>query len=190
MDKFEGELSMQKSITTMLLILGCFLLLMGCGKVKQMATADNVSPKPAASISPVPSTSPEPGKPITLILYYGNTNGDELVPKEVTLKPLTTTSQYLEALNALTKSTDEKAVALFEGFTFLSAERKDSTLNIDLTLPKESKLGAPGEDLLLQSLKKTLFQFKELNAIEVLVNGKKVESLLGHVELPHPIVKQ
>jgi hypothetical protein len=188
MDKFEGELSMQKRIKTILLILGCILLLMGCGKVKQAAVVDG-SPKPAASVSPVPTTSPEAVKPITVILYYGNENGDELVPKEVTFKPSTNTSQYLEVLNALTKSSDEKAVALFEGFIFQSAERKDSTLNVDLTLPKESKLGAPGEDLLLQSLKKTLFQFKELSAIEVLVDGKKVESLLGHVELPHPIVK-
>jgi ABC-type glycerol-3-phosphate transport system substrate-binding protein len=180
---------MQKRIKTMLLILGCFLLLMGCGKVKQTNTAAEGSSNPDVSVSPVPTIAPEVGKPITIILYYGNENGDELVPKEVTLEPSTNTSQYLETLNALTKSSDEKAIALFDGFTFHSADLKDSTLNIDLTLPTESKLGAPGEDLLLQSLKKTLFQFKELSAIEVLVDGKKVESLLGHVELPHPILK-
>jgi hypothetical protein len=178
---------MQRKIKTILLILGCILLLMGCGKVKQ--TANTESAKPADSLSPVATAAPEAAKPITVILYYGNDNGDELVPKEVTLTPSSITTQYLEVLNALTKSSDEKAVALFEGFTFHSAELKDGILNVDLTLPKESKLGAPGEDLLLQSLKKTLFQFKELNAIEVLVDGKKVESLLGHVELPHPIVK-
>jgi hypothetical protein len=180
---------MPKRITAMLIILGCFLLLMGCGKVKQTATADNTSPVPAATASSAPTAAPEAVEPITLILYYGNENGDELVAKEVTIKPATKTSQYLEVLTALTKSSDDKQFPLFEGFSFLSAERKDNTLNINLTLPKESQLGAPGEDLLLQSLKKTLFQFKELSAIEVSVDGKKVESLLGHVELPHPIVK-
>jgi hypothetical protein len=95
----------------------------------------------------------------------------------------------MEALKALTKSPDNQAVALFEGFTFLRAEQKDSMLTIDLSLPKESHLGAPGEELLLNSLKKTMFQFKEINEIEVLVDGKKVESLLGHMGLPHPITR-
>jgi hypothetical protein len=163
------------------------MILFGCGKSKPVAPAESVVPQGTASASPAPTSTPEAAKPVILTLYYGNVQGDELVHKDVTLEPALPSSIYLEALNALTKSPDDQSVALFDGFTFLSAEQKDSMLTIDLTLPKESQLGAPGEDLLLNSLKKTMFQFKEINEIEVLVDGQKVQSLLGHMELPHPI---
>jgi spore germination protein GerM len=165
------------------------MVLFGCGKTKPTEPAESVVPQATASASPAPTSTPEVLAPVTMTLYYGNVEGDELVHKEVTLTPTTASPIYLEALKALTKSPDDQAVALFEGFTFLSADQKQGKLTIDLALPKESQLGAPGEELLLNSLKKTMFQFKEINAIEVLVNGQKVESLLGHMDLPHPIVK-
>jgi spore germination protein GerM len=172
----------------LLVILLCILVICGCGKVKQAVTAEGATPQAATSASPTPTATPIAAKSIQMILYYGNENGDDLAAKEVTLMQSPTGTPYLEALNALTKSPDTHSVALFAGFTFLSAELKDGVLNIDLTLPK-AKLGAPGEELLLNALKKTMFQFKEIKAIEVLVNGKRVESLLGHVELSHPIIK-
>jgi hypothetical protein len=178
---------LKKKALNTLFILVCFMILFGCGKTKQDSPAASVEPQATTSASPVPTSTPEASKPVVLTLYYGNVVGDELVHKDVTLEPASSSSIYLEALKALTKSPDDQAVALFEGFTFLSAELKASMLTIDLTLPKESHLGAPGEELLLNSLKKTMFQFKEINEIEVLVDGKKVESLLGHMGLPHPI---
>jgi spore germination protein GerM len=166
----------------LLVVFLCILVICGCGKVKQAATAASATPKAVASTAPTAA-------PIQMNLYYGNENGDDLVAKEVTLKQSSTETPYLEALKYLTKSPDKQSIALFAGFTFISAELKDGVLNIDLTVPKASQLGAPGEALLINALKKTMFQFKEINAIEVLVNGKKVDSLLGHVELSHPIIK-
>jgi hypothetical protein len=48
-------------------------------------------------------------------------------------------------------------------------------------------LGAPGEDFFLQALKKTAFQFPEVKTLSVLKDGQKVESLMGHMDLPYPI---
>jgi spore germination protein GerM len=171
----------------LLIVFLSILVICGCGKVKQAVIAASSTPEAVASAAP--TATPITVKQTQMNLYYGNENGDALVAKEVTLKQSSTETPYLEALNDLTKSPDTQSVALFAGFTFISAELKDGVLNIDLTLPKASHLGAPGEELLINALKKTMFQFKEINAIEVLVNGKKVESLLGHVELSHPIIK-
>jgi hypothetical protein len=182
-------MSVYKKLMPTLLILACFLVLAGCGKAKEAVSAASPSPEVSATALPTPTATPVAAKPTQLNLYYGNAEGDALVTKEVTLESSSAASPYLEALNALTKSPDDQSVALFAGFTFQSAELKENTLNIDLTLPVEPQLGAPGEELLLDSLKKTIFQFEEVQAIEVLVNGQKVESLLGHVDLPHPIVK-
>jgi spore germination protein GerM len=180
---------MYKKLMPILVILACFLVLAGCGKTKEAVSAASPAPEVSVTVLPTPAATPAAAKPTQLNLYYGNEDGDALVSKEVTLESTTASSPYLEALNALTKSPDDKSVALFAGFTFQSAELKGNMLNIDLTLPAEPQLGAPGEELLIDSLKKTIFQFEEVQEIEILVNGQKVESLLGHVDLPHPIVK-
>ncbi|WP_162463168.1 GerMN domain-containing protein [Paenibacillus psychroresistens] len=180
---------MYKKLMPLLVILSCILVLAGCGKTKEAVSAASTSPEVSATALPTPLATPEAAKPTLMNLYYGNEDGDALVSKEVSLASTSNLSAYIEVLNGLTKSPDDQSVALFDGFTFQSAELKGSTLTIDLTLPAEPQLGAPGEELLIESLKKTMFQFEEVQAIEVLVNGQKVESLLGHVDLPHPIAK-
>jgi hypothetical protein len=34
-----------------------------------------------------------------------------------------------------------------------------------------------------------MFQFPEVNTLDILLNGEKVESLMGHMDLPHPFKK-
>ncbi len=41
--------------------------------------------------------------------------------------------------------------------------------------------------MLLEAIQKTLFQFPEVDSIDILVDGKPADSLMGHMELPHPI---
>lgn len=45
------------------------------------------------------------------------------------------------------------------------------------------------EQFALEALKNTLFQFDEVKSIELLVDGEVVESLIGHAELEHPILR-
>ncbi|MNJ00980.1 hypothetical protein D3C73_1604640 [compost metagenome] len=51
-------------------------------------------------------------------------------------------------------------------------------------------MGSGGEVLLMDALKKAVFQFSEVQALDILVDGKIVDSLMGHVELEHPIKRQ
>jgi copper chaperone len=44
--------------------------------------------------------------------------------------------------------------------------------------------------LSLDAIQKTLFQFPEVDAIEILSGGKQTDSLMGHVELSHPIKRK
>ncbi|GJM74873.1 hypothetical protein HMSSN036_70890 [Paenibacillus macerans] len=62
-------------------------------------------------------------------------------------------------------------------------------LALDIELPDEARLGAGGEALAIDALKKTMFQFDEVKQIEVTVGGEKVESLMGHADLEHPITR-
>ncbi|MNP82329.1 hypothetical protein D3C76_1809300 [compost metagenome] len=50
-------------------------------------------------------------------------------------------------------------------------------------------MGSGGELLFLDVLKQTMFQFEEVQSIQLMVDGKETESLMGHVELENPIVR-
>ena len=63
----------------------------------------------------------------------------------------------------------------------------DGVLAIDVHIPDDARLGSGGELLALDALKETMFQFEELNNLELLIDGKALESFMGHSELEHPI---
>jgi hypothetical protein len=186
---------LRKNITLMLIVIVCLtLFLTGCGKANKASNvthADGATPQVSAAPTPsvLPSATPVDMKQTKVMLYYGNETGDDIIKKEETLKYAANASLYITVLNALTQSSDPKAVPLLKGFIFNQTEFKGGLLTVDLTLPKASQLGSEGEDLMLKALKNTLFQFPEITTLEILVDGKKAESLLGHVELPHPITK-
>lgn len=60
---------------------------------------------------------------------------------------------------------------------------------MDVHMPDEARLGAGGEQFALDALTKTMFQFDEVKSVELLVDGAKVESLMGHVDLEHPLTR-
>jgi hypothetical protein len=95
----------------------------------------------------------------------------------------------LAALNALKKSPDPQMVALCAGFTFHSATLQGNVLTVDLSISDEGRWGSAGEQLTMQAIKQTLFQFKEVGSIELLQDGKPATSLMGHMSVPHPIVR-
>ncbi|MNY21086.1 hypothetical protein D3C86_1546050 [compost metagenome] len=96
---------------------------------------------------------------------------------------------YEAALKALQKSDDPKAIPMFDDLKFTSVkfDAAKGEMKIDLTFGPKTQMGAPGEELFVQALKKTIFQFPEVKTLYVLKDGKQVDSLMGHLELPYPI---
>jgi len=122
-------------------------------------------------------------------IYFGNEQGQQLVERTARITYNNAGDKYLATLNALRSSPDPMLVPLFSGITFRSAELKERQLTVDLSVSKDGQWGAPGEELTLQALKRTVFQFPEVDRLVVLVDGRKVESLMGHVDLPYPIYR-
>lgn len=164
----------------------------GCG-----AKERNAAPEAAATATPAvtaaPSQSSAPASPspqqeqeAVIKVYFSQANGDTsgLVEKQVTVKMDKDMNKYLAALNALKKSPASDLVSLCPRTTFLSAKLASGKLTVNLNLPDEDRLGAGGEGLLLDAFRKTLFQFEEVDNFEILVNGTKPDSLMGHFELP------
>jgi spore germination protein GerM len=165
--------------------------LSGCGQAKTSAPDPGAAPgkEPVKTNASQPSQAPvqDNNKPLQVKVYYGDETGDRLIEQVTTISVKQDSDKYAAALKALSQSPDSKRIALLQGFTVKSAELKNQLLTVDVSMAPEARLGSGGENLLLQAFNKTLFQFSEIQSIELLVDGKKVDSLMGHMELPHPI---
>ncbi|MBP3961084.1 GerMN domain-containing protein [Paenibacillus lignilyticus] len=79
--------------------------------------------------------------------------------------------------------------SLWKHAELLSAKQEGAAVTLDLHLPDEARLGAPGEMLAIQALTRTYFQLQDVTSIDLLVDGEAVDSLMGHEEIDHPITK-
>ena len=180
-----------RSILTVLL-LGSMLAAAGCAAktTSGAAPTDTATTAPTEAVSPSPSTAPTEAAKETIKIYYANNDGSELVEKTAQIESEPTDAKYLKALKLLTATDDSSLFPLAKGLDFKTAELKDGTLTVDLSIQDEGRLGSGGEELLMNALQKTVFQFPEVTALELLVDGKQTDSLMGHVGLDHPIKKQ
>lgn len=157
------------------------LAVAGCG-AKEERNAGSPSPSAsteAATPVPTPQVQQQP-----ILSFYSNKDATELVQREVTIEFADEADKYLAALNALKQSPSDDAVSLCPRTSFLSAALADGKLTVDLNLPDEDRLGSGGEGMLLEAYRKLLFQFEEVESFEILVDGAKPESLMGHYDLP------
>ncbi|GIO83388.1 hypothetical protein J25TS5_03200 [Paenibacillus faecis] len=197
--------------------LGMIVLLLawstGCGQKPQAAS--DVKPgtetrQPVTDTAPpVAAESPEqqpeePAKEPAKVNASGQQQAEQVVKQQIEtyytddqmleLKTATVEiayekekDKYLAALQTLKSSGQSAMFALWEKAEFRSANLKDGVLTVDIHLPDEARLGAGGEALALEALERTVFQFKEIQAVDLLVDGDPAETLMGHEELEHPI---
>ncbi|MCS7462708.1 GerMN domain-containing protein [Paenibacillus doosanensis] len=126
----------------------------------------------------------------TIKAYYGDEQQTKVVEQQVSINYQEDKDKYTAALWTLKKAPQNSSlVPLAAALGFKSAVLKDKKLTVDLTVSSEGRLGAPGELMLLDAIKKTLFQFPEVESIDILVDGKAEESLMGHMDLPHPMTR-
>lgn len=98
--------------------------------------------------------------------------------------------KYREALKALQTSDNPEDTPLWKKIEFKSVKLSDGTLTVDIHIPDDARLGAGGESFAIEALTKTLFQFDEIKAVDVLVDGQAAESMMGHVTLEHPFHRE
>jgi len=94
------------------------------------------------------------------------------------------------ALEELKKDGENNAFSLWGKVELLGVKLDNGALTIDVHVPDDARLGGPGEEMAIEALKKTVFQFNEIESLEITVDGQTEDSLMGHVELEHPFVKQ
>ncbi|MGG0822834.1 GerMN domain-containing protein [Paenibacillus turicensis] len=174
-----------------LMLLTVIVLATGCGQKQQTASPNNDKNSnvttPAAADPQKDNSEKKDETKETIDAFFTDEQIMDLKKesKEITYKD--NNEKYIAALKSLQSANDDKLISLWAKVTFKTAEFKDGLVTVDITLPNEARLGSGGESLAIDALKSTLFQFSEVNEIELLVDGAKVDTLMGHVELEHPM---
>jgi len=155
------------------------------------ATASPTAEATAQPTDKEPTASPEQKKTETIDVFYTDPQLMDLVQAKASISYSESdlASKYAEAFKALQASENPELVPLWGKIELKSLTFENGQVLMDIHKPIEAQLGAGGESYALSALSKTFFQFKEVQSIEVLLDGEKVESLMGHVDLEHPITR-
>lgn len=177
---------MKKLILLMLLL--CAVIISGCS---EQATL----PAPKQDAKPVAETQTvEKQKDISFIVYRAASDGSEkLLPEKITMKD-NGKSLPENALIALvsTKPQDAKMDDVVPIGTKVRSLKidKDGTAYADFSkeLAKKGQ-GSYGELMLCYAITNTLTEFKEIKRVQILVEGKKVVTLSGHMDIEDPLTR-
>ncbi|WP_164545666.1 GerMN domain-containing protein [Paenibacillus albus] len=167
------------------------------GSVNKQNTSTNQNQPPAEGTNSNQSDAneeQEPPKPEVkkeqISLYYTDDEMLDLHEQKAEIE-YSDGKQKLEAAFAAMKKDDDKGEpSLWKHAELRSVKQEGTAITLDLHLPDDARLGAPGEMLALEAIEKTYFQFQDVTSIDLLVDGESVDSLMGHMDLDHPITKQ
>lgn len=125
----------------------------------------------------------------TITVYYTDKQEMELKQAKQEISFKDDVQKYKAAFKALQSSGSDELIPLWGKVELKSLEYKEGQITMDIHLPDEARLGSGGEMFAIEALQNTLFQFNEVKSIELLVDGAQLESLMGHVDLEHPMLK-
>ncbi|SDF41376.1 Sporulation and spore germination [Fontibacillus panacisegetis] len=197
----------RKWIAGLLLLL--VVIIAGCGQKPQAApNGSNESPDQVVQnpVTAAPDTGTDSNQTVDAT---DDTNKDNAVPDEIkqSIKVYFTDNDLMELQSAERQITfvdesqkyekafgalqtpEQGKISLWQKVVLKSAAFSNGQVTVDITLPDEARLGAGGESLAIDALKQTMFQFDEVKQLELTVDGQQVDTLMGHVELEHPIKK-
>ena len=127
---------------------------------------------------------------LTVKVYYPDDQGMKLIAVKRTIRT-DKNDKYTAAMESLMEGTKEKGQTAIipKQARLKSVKVKGDTAYVDFTqaLVKNFVGGSTGEEMLVGSVVDTLTEFPEIKKVQILVEGNKVESLSGHLDLTTPL---
>jgi spore germination protein GerM len=138
----------------------------------------------------------EPVETTTVVtLLFGSTDGEGLVPEQTQVRKRNMLlDQIREVIEELIRGPRGVLVRTIpEGTKLLSAYMlQDGTLVVDFSREIQTLHtgGSTGEIMTVYSIVNTLtMNFKEVERVQILVDGDEVETLVGHLDLEQPLTR-
>ena len=168
-------------------------LLTGCNSPNTQAvkSSDNAhilatetTPAPP-SVSNSPNTTPHSVK---LTLYFPNSNASGLIPADRSV--IVSDQEVIKAiLIELATPPPGLEKPLPPGTTLKSATVKDDVATIDLSIEFQKNFsgGSTGEQMTMYSIVNTLTTLPNIHRVQFLLDGKKLDGILGHLDTSVPL---
>lgn len=138
------------------------------------------------------SAKTEEAKELAIKIYFPNEEGTKLIPVEKKIKVLEK-DKYKTTVQELLKGTDKQgAITIIPKKTKLrSIKVKDSVATVDFSgdIEKYFVGGSTGEELMVASIVNTLTEFSEIKSVQIIIDGKEVETIAGHMDLTAPLTR-
>lgn len=138
---------------------------------------------------PANNTASVPEKTMQLVVYQATKDAMYLVP-EIHKVPVNShpARTAMELLLAGPKNPELVGV-IPEGTQLNNLSVKEHTAYVDFNdkLIKKNAGGSTNEMLLVGAIVNTLTEFHDIQQVQILVNGKKVETISGHMDTSEPL---
>jgi hypothetical protein len=153
---------------------------------------------PATGKTPSEPVSPVPSKDtVTLTLYFGDDQAMEVLPErrvmEVPSDPSQRPPLYVLVVQELLKGPTDPLLrkTLPPEAKLLSVQVTDGLALVNFSREVQTKHwgGSTGEAMSLLSLVNSLTELPEIQKVQILVEGQKVETLAGHFDVTQPLAR-
>lgn len=155
---------------------------------REETAADNIGSAPADEKAKTGKKSPAKVK---VTLYFANSEGDMLVPEVRTISEVAGIARA--TLEELLKGPQAKNLAptIPADTRLRDIDIHDGVATVDFSREFVDNHwgGSSGELLTVYSVVDVLTQFPTVNKVQFLVEGQKVETLAGHMDLAQPVMR-
>ena len=184
------QMKRMTSIAAVLAAAAMLALAAGCGDEQKPAQAD--SPAQTAQTKDTEKPAQEKPKEMQVNVYYPRNDGTGLIA--VSRKVNTEKDdKYTAAMKSLLTGTKEKGQTnvIPKKAKLRSVTVKDGVATVDFSKELEQNFsgGSTGEEMLVGSIVDTLTEFPEVQNVQILIDGGKVETLSGHMDLSEPLAR-
>lgn len=179
-----------RNILVIVLAVLCTVVLAGCDEQKKTESGSSAAAVSSSIASGSSKSAGQEAAVTDISVYYPDVNATGLVAvtKNVKVKGQ---DKYKAAVEALLAGTDDKRLTtVFPKKTkLLKVAVSGSTARVDFdkNLAAGFVGGSTGEEMLVGSLVNTLTEFPEIKKVQILVEGKEIDSLSGHLDLSKPV---
>ena len=180
-------------IVFLLLLSVALMFVAGCTETIPKSTEEPQRPTVEKQDEKAPATSKkiqEEAKTFEVVLYYPTADGENMAPfkTKITAKH---DDKYQKTVDALLTTTPPKGLltVIPHSVRVNSVTVSDgiATLDLSANLVKNFTGGSTGEEMLVASFVNTLTEFSEIKRVKILVDGKSVETIAGHMDLTEPL---
>ncbi|HWR10077.1 GerMN domain-containing protein [Sporomusa sp.] len=182
---------MKKNLRLLIMafLLTLAFLIAGCDGAAPVNPTAPGAPEKATEQSQQPNTASNPERTMQLVVYHATKDAMFLVPE--THKVPVNSQPARTAIELLQAGTQNPALVsvMPAGAKVKNLTVKDHIAYVDFDdkLIKKNVGGSTSETLLVGAIVNTLTQFPDIHKVQILVDGKKIDTISGHMDTSEPL---